>query len=143
MLIFIVSGLILLLDQLTKFSICNNLTPGESIPVLKNLFHLTLVQNRGACFGIFPHQTAFFTLISVVVVGFVLLSYKRLKSYSPLFGVGLALILGGAIGNLIDRLRFGFVVDFLDFRIWPVFNFADASICVGAGLLILQMLKRR
>lgn len=143
MLIFVVSGLILLIDQLSKFSICNNLTNASSIPILKNIFHLTLVQNKGTCFGLFPHQTFFFASISVLVVGLILFFYGRLKTSILSLRVGLALILGGALGNLIDRLRFGFVVDFLDFRIWPVFNFADVSICVGAGLLILQLARRR
>lgn len=143
MLIFLVSGLVLLLDQLAKFFITNQLSFGESLPVFEGIFHLTLVQNRGAAFGIFPHQTSFFILTSIFVIAFILISYPRLKNHSLFLQVGLSLILGGALGNLIDRLTFGFVVDYLDLRIWPVFNIADASICVGVGLCIIQLVKRR
>lgn len=143
MLTILISAIILFLDQLSKFLISNTLSPSESIPILKDIFHLTLIQNTGAAFGIFHQQTLFFIIAACVVIGLILISHRRFIGRSLLFRVGLALILGGALGNLIDRLRFGFVCDFLDFRIWPVFNIADTSICVGMGLFILGLVKRR
>ncbi len=143
MLIILISAIILFLDQLSKFLISNTLDFGESIPILKDIFHLTLIQNSGAAFGIFHQQTLFFIIVACVVIGLILISHRRFTGRSLLLRVGLALILGGALGNLVDRLRFGFVVDFLDFRIWPVFNIADTSICVGTGLFILGFVKGR
>lgn len=143
MLIILISAIILFLDQLSKFLISNTLDFGESIPILKDIFHLTLIQNSGAAFGIFHQQTLFFIIVACVVIGLILISHRKFIGRSLLLRVGLALILGGALGNLVDRLRFGFVVDFLDFRIWPVFNIADTSICVGTGLFILGLVKGR
>jgi signal peptidase II len=131
---------ILSLDQLTKFAISRNLSFLQSLPVIPRVFHLTLVANRGAAFGILKNQTLLFistSLLAVVLIFFALRDNRRKGLYS----FSLSLILGGALGNLIDRLRFGYVIDFLDFRIWPVFNIADSAITVGAIVLGWSLLK--
>jgi signal peptidase II len=124
---------VLLLDQLTKFFVEKTLTLHQSIPVIRGVFHCTLVHNRGAAFGILKNQTAVFIAAATVAI---FLIYTHLRQQASgrffLYRVSLSLILAGAVGNLIDRLRYGYVVDFLDFRIWPVFNIADSAITVGA-----------
>jgi len=134
--IFIIVVLILALDQLTKFIVISNLAIHQSIPVVKNIFYITLVSNRGAAFGILKNQVPLFIFVALFAIGliYVNMSKSGFKKVS-LYKISLALILAGAIGNLIDRLRFGYVVDFLDFRIWPVFNIADSAITIGAILL--------
>ncbi|MCK4859067.1 MAG: signal peptidase II [Candidatus Omnitrophica bacterium] len=135
---FIIS--IIFADQISKFFARSNLNflPQQSIPIIKNFFHLTLVQNKGTAFGLFKNQSFFFVFISLLAVIslFYFLFFKKGDNYPR---IALCLILGGAVGNLIDRLVFGFVIDFLDFRIWPVFNLADSFICIGAGLMLIQV----
>lgn len=135
---FLIAGFVVILDQITKAKALASLKFGESRPIIDKFFHLTLVQNTGAAFGLFKNQAAFFILISVIAIIVIILFFlsKKMDVYLPL-----ALILGGAIGNLIDRLRFGHVIDFLDFRIWPVFNLADACISVGAFFLFMSIIR--
>lgn len=130
---FILTILILASDQLAKFIICRNLRLHESIPVIKGFFYLTLVHNRGAAFGILKNHLPFFVFTSIIAIILILRSLK--DSPSRLYRLSLWLILSGAVGNLIDRMVFGYVIDFLDFRIWPVFNIADSAITIGAVLL--------
>ena len=134
--IFIIVVLILALDQLTKLLVTSSVVVHQSIPVVKNIFHITLVANRGAAFGILKDQATLFIFAAIFAVGLI---YVNIRKSGPekisLYKISLVLILAGAMGNLIDRLRFGYVVDFLDFRIWPVFNVADSAITIGAILL--------
>jgi len=136
---------ILFLDQYSKFLVSSKLATGESIPVIKSIFHITFVKNTGAAFGLFKNGTVIFILISVaavvVIAGFILRSIRRGDfSLRPLFNSGLVLIVSGAMGNLIDRLRVGYVIDFIDVRIWPVFNIADTSITIGTIFLVISFI---
>ena len=130
---------ILVLDQFTKFLASFGLELNQTREVVKNVFHLTLVHNSGAAFGIFRGLTVFFTAISALAIIAIAIYLKKRKKPHFVKDTALALILGGAAGNLVDRLRFGYVVDFLDFRVWPVFNVADSAITVGVGLLIISL----
>jgi len=136
-----ISLLVVLSDQLIKYLLNNSLYPGQSLPVVKNIFHITLVYNTGIAFGLFKDQTWLFILLSSVVIAMLLVNIftevKR-KSINRIDWFALSFILGGAVGNLIDRLRFGYVVDFLDFRIWPVFNIADSCITIGIILIFIR-----
>jgi signal peptidase II len=132
---------ILILDQLTKYIVCRNLSPGQSIPIIKNVFHLTYILNRGGAFGIFKGHIYLFILIAAVAIIFILINLRRVKI--PRIKIALALILSGATSNLIDRLRLNAVIDFLDFRIWPVFNVADSAITIGTILLAYSMLFKK
>jgi signal peptidase II len=134
--IFIIVSIILSLDQLTKFLIIRNLSYNQSIPVIKGIFHLTLIHNRGAAFGVLKNQVSLFIITSIAAIALIYFNLKKIgdKKFS-IYSISLSLILAGALGNLIDRLFFGYVVDFLDFRIWPVFNMADSAITIGAILL--------
>jgi signal peptidase II len=141
MIIFIISISVVAVDQISKKLISINLLPGQSKPIIENIFCLTLVHNKGVAFGLFSERAAFFVFISIIVVLLIIVSFQKIKGYGLLLKVGLSLILGGAVGNLIDRFMFGYVIDFLDFRIWPVFNIADSAITIGAGLLVIYLLK--
>ena len=147
---FIVSLAVLLLDQWTKGIITRTFDVHQSSSVIGGLFDLTYVRNSGAAFGLFASVDSSIKAVilnSVAVLVFVVVSAYALRSShkSVRLQVGFSLILGGAIGNLMDRARFGYVVDFLDFSIsghhWPAFNVADSAICIGVGLLFLDMLR--
>ena len=147
---FVVSLAVLLFDQWTKGIVTRAFEVHQSQTVIGGLFDLTYVRNSGAAFGLFASVDSSVKAIilnSVAVLVFVVVSVYALRSShkSVRLQMGFALILGGAVGNLLDRVRFGYVVDFLDFSIsghhWPAFNIADSAICVGVGLLFLDMLR--
>ncbi len=129
------------LDRLSKIILCNRMSPGESIPVFPDIFNITLVFNKGIAFGLFSRPPYLFPYIAAIAALILLfIFYKKTNMASSVY---LGLISGGAIGNLADRLRFGCVIDFLDFRVWPVFNIADSAITIGAILLAAGILKER
>jgi len=140
---FVVVALLLFCgDQLSKLWVVSNFAPGETRPLIPEIFHFTYVRNPGAAFGILAYRTSFFIAISLLLVLLILFSGYFLGKGHVLIRIALALQLGGALGNLSDRLRTGHVVDFIDFRFWPVFNMADAFIVVGTALLVLALLCR-
>ena len=136
----VVAFAVLFLDQLTKFIVHSRLSEGESVPLIRNIFHISLVHNTGAAFGLFRHQTFVLMCVSVLTFAIILFFYCRIAASGRILQVGFGLIAGGSLGNLIDRLRFGYVVDFLDFRVWPVFNVADSAITVGAIFVLWKIL---
>lgn len=137
----IISVIVLFFDQLTKILALNKLPLGTSTPVIKNVFHLTLVKNSGSAFGLFRDSTTIFIIITIVAVTFILRYLFFKKGHLDIkVRIALFLILAGALGNLMDRLRFGYVIDFLDFRVWPVFNIADSAITIGAILIIWKFM---
>lgn len=136
---------VVLADQIAKYYIASTMTLGLSLAVIPNVFHLTYILNPGAAFGILENQRWFFILIAVSMLGMVMYYYPKLKKEGAVMRFGTALLAGGAVGNLIDRIKTGYVVDFLDFRIWPIFNIADMGIVVGVGMMMyaLFFLKRK
>ncbi|MCI7612084.1 MAG: signal peptidase II [Selenomonadaceae bacterium] len=135
--------LVFIIDQLVKHLVVSTMHLGQSLPVIKGIFHITYVLNPGAAFGMLEHQRWIFILVALAAVLLGAAFYKKLQQESLLMRSGAGLLLGGAVGNLADRIQSGLVVDFLDFRIWPVFNIADIAICAGAGMLILDIWQRR
>ncbi|MDI9585363.1 MAG: signal peptidase II [Acidobacteriota bacterium] len=135
-----VAGLVLAGDQFTKWLVTDQLQPGDSLPVLGAVMSLSYRTNTGGAFSILAGNTAVLAVISAVVLCALLLWGPGLAGTNRAALIGVALIAGGAAGNLLDRLRLGYVVDFLDFHIWPVFNLADIGITMGAGLLVISML---
>ena len=131
---------LILADQAIKFLVVSLMELGESIPVFAGIFHITYIENPGAAFGLFANQRLVFIVAGLLVIAAACLMYRRLMSEKAIIRWGVALLLGGAVGNLIDRLRIGGVIDFLDFRIWPVFNIADIGICVGVALLMYALI---
>lgn len=132
--LFLVAGLILALDQATKEWVRANLPASQSLPP-DGLIRLTHTTNTGSAFGLFPDQGTLLALVAVVVIGVILIYQRHLGQDALLLKGSLGLQLGGAIGNLLDRVRLGHVTDFVDLRVWPVFNVADSAIVVGVGLL--------
>ena len=128
-------------DQLIKRIFSGTMQLGESIPVLPGVFHLTYIQNPGAAFGLFENQTLFFIVIAAFLLAFLAFAYKELAAQGIWVRFGMSLLAGGAVGNLLDRVRFGAVIDYLDFRIWPIFNLADIGICLGAALIVWGLLR--
>ncbi len=133
---------IVFLDRFLKIYFSNSLSLGESWPVLRGIFHITLVHNTGIAFGLFKNQGIVFIiipLIAIILLIFNIYYYRNnQEELSRTYIVAFSLILGGAIGNLIDRIYFGYVIDFLDFRVWPVFNVADSAITIGAAIILLK-----
>ncbi len=145
-LLIIIAASVLILDQLTKLYIVSRFSLYESVTILENFFHITYIMNPGAAFGIFAGRAAsfripFFLTLSVVASVGIILFYSAIED--RLVEVALSLILGGALGNMIDRARLGEVIDFIDVHWynnhWPAFNVADSAITIGVGLLLLDM----
>jgi signal peptidase II len=146
---FLIAILVVLLDRFTKWLVATNITLHDSIVVIPGFFRLTHVQNTGAAFGLFAESSSewkiailvMFSLLALVVVSALL--WKNSHALTST-GVGLALILGGALGNLWDRILTGHVVDFFDFYVgtyhWPAFNVADSAIVIGALMLVAEIL---
>ncbi|MFA4992071.1 MAG: signal peptidase II [Candidatus Omnitrophota bacterium] len=139
---------VLALDQVTKSIVHSTFSAGQSVPIVKNALHFTFVRNTGAAFGLFKNSTNFFVLVSILAVAFISVVIYRsvrkgefLNNYFCNFG--LILVMAGAFGNLIDRVRFSYVIDFIDVRIWPVFNIADSAITIGSVILVIAMLGQR
>ena len=142
---------ILLLDQATKYMVVQKLPLYTRVEVIHGFFNLTHVRNTGGAFGIFGGEkegigSILFVVVSLIAVGVILFLFTKVKENEKNLALAFSLILGGAIGNLIDRLRYGEVVDFLDFYLstyhWPAFNVADSGICIGIGLMAIEVLIR-
>jgi len=144
-LFLVVVALVVLLDQLSKFSVRTRLDVGELVPLVGRL-SLTHVRNTGSAFGFFANQTFLLVIVGLACLLVILLFLRYLSPVTALNMVSIALIFSGAVGNLIDRLRFGYVTDFIDFRLWggfhwPAFNFADIAITAGVFLLIYSFYR--
>jgi len=135
-------AVVLMVDQLSKLIVRSTMVPGESLLTWSPI-QLTYVLNTGSAFGLFPGQTLFLIVASFVGVGVLFAYYRNFSDPPFLVKISLGMMLGGAIGNLIDRLLFGYVVDFIDARFWPVFNLADSSITVGVIILAYVFLLAR
>ena len=139
---FLLAALILAADQISKWQVRRTFAPNATHPILPDYFDFTFVQNPGGAFGIFPHGTQVLAFACAAAVAAIIVFVSRSSGkLAPLLGAALALPMGGAIGNLIDRVRFGWVTDFIHVHAgiheFPVFNIADSAICVGVGLLVI------
>lgn len=139
--IVLLAAVVVALDQLSKYYIQSHMALGTSIPVIEQIFHITYVLNPGAAFGMLEHKTSFFVAVAFLLVAAVIYCYPRIPREYHLLRFGIGLQVGGAIGNVIDRIQTGYVIDFFDFRIWPVFNIADIAIVCGVGSIILSILQ--
>jgi signal peptidase II len=144
-----VAALVVLTDQISKLVVLNTIPLYDSIAVIPGFFHLTHIQNPGGAFGLLAGQGAavrsiVFFFASAVALTLILMFYRNTPGTHRWLATGFSLIFGGAVGNLIDRLRFGRVVDFLDFSIaghhWPAFNVADSAVTVGIGIFVVHLL---
>lgn len=145
----VMAVLVLLIDQASKYFVIAWLEEGQSwdiAPWLAPFVRITYVTNTGAVFGLFPQWGGFFVVVAVIVIVAIVLYHRHLPDGQGLVRIALGLQVGGAFGNLVDRLRHGFVVDFVDLSFWPlhnwpVFNLADASVVAGVTLLVLLMMR--
>jgi len=141
MIYFVIVAGIILFDQIVKKIVVANMFVGETIPVMEDIFHITYIQNRGAAFSLWEQQWVVLIAFPAIVMiaGLVFLFIKR-KIWDKLYLISIALICGGGMGNLIDRVLYGYVVDMFDFRVFPVFNIADIFICAGCGLMLIYVI---
>ena len=140
--LYIVAVIVIVCDLITKNFAVTNLT-GRSVPVIQNVFHLTYVENTGAAFGMLKDNNSFFIVVSSAIIAVILYMIHKTKPAGRLAYISTGLITGGAVGNIIDRISRGFVVDFLDFRLisYPVFNVADCAVVIGAVLFAVCVFK--
>jgi signal peptidase II len=145
-----IAGMVVALDQMTKALVNDFMTLHESRTIVEGLVRLTYVQNRGAAFGILseaglPYQSVLFSAVSLLALLAIALYAWRMPVHSRLPQTALALVMGGAIGNLLDRARLGYVIDYVDVywgaHHWPAFNVADSAITIGVALLVLDILR--
>jgi len=144
----IVTAVSLVLDQVTKIVVDRTMTLYQSIPVIDGLFSITYMRNKGAAFSFlatFDYRRPFFIAVTLVAMVAIAVTFRKLRDDQRLTAVSLSLIFSGAVGNLIDRVRLGEVIDFLDVywktHHWPAFNVADSAICVGVALLAFDMIR--
>jgi signal peptidase II len=151
---YVILGLLTLgvitLDQFTKYTITQRFRLNETIAILGGFFNLTYIRNTGAAFGILSHadpafRIPFFVIVPIVALGAITYIFRKIPAEDVKLSTALSLVIGGAIGNLIDRVLLGYVVDFLDFHYrfeyhFPAFNVADSAICVGVGILMLDLM---
>ena len=149
--LYVIAISVVALDQAAKLAVVETMRLGQTIPLVPGFFDIAYVLNPGAAFGILASRSSafrspFFVGVSILAIALIVYYYHRyLHEPARLPAPALGLILGGAVGNLIDRLRVGMVIDFLDFHLsgyhWPAFNVADAAISIGVGLMLLRMLR--
>jgi len=140
--ILVIAGVIGL-DQLIKYLVISQIGMGGELPVINGFFYLKVIANDGIAMGMFArHQGLVIVLTAVIMVLIGVYIFMKRKQESPLFLFTLAAIVGGGIGNIIDRIRLNYVIDFLDFRVWPyIFNFADVCIVVGCFVMLVLVIK--
>ncbi|MGI6262714.1 MAG: signal peptidase II [Succiniclasticum sp.] len=142
MILLWLAALVVVADRVTKYLVVTHMAEGQSIPLVDGIFHLTYILNPGAAFGMMAHSRTLFLAVGAAVVVAVLYFRRAILAEGLCIRVGTSLFLGGALGNLWDRVQTGLVVDFLDFRIWPVFNVADIAICVGVALVAWGIFRK-
>ena len=135
-----------IIDLVTKLVVMNTMTLGQSIPLIKNVLHITYITNKGAAFGSFSDARWLFMTLSSLLIVFLCVLLVTWEDRNTLFYVSVSMVLGGGIGNMIDRIFYGEVVDFIDFCAFPklwqwIFNGADSFVCVGVGLLIIYYVR--
>lgn len=142
MIYYLLAALLIIIDQITKWNIVQNFELYQEKVIVPGFFSLFYIQNEGAAWGIFQGKMVFFYLVTLIVVGYLVYMFQQEKNKTKLVGISFALILSGAIGNFIDRLLNGYVVDMfrLDFINFPIFNVADICLTVGVVLMLIHVL---
>ena len=147
MTIIILSIIFLIIDQITKILVVNSLVPGENIEIIKNIFSIIYTNNTGAAFSILLGKRIFLIVVAVLIIGVLLYYIKRNKIEKKIDIIALSFIIGGSLGNLIDRIIRGYVIDFISIKIgnynFPIFNVADILIVIGVFLLLLSSRRRQ
>ena len=138
----IIIAAVIAVDRIVKAQVRSGFDPGDTAAVLGNFFHITYVQNRGVAFSmLYGKETLILILTAALMAAAIVVLIGFHKKFPAMFNVGLALVCGGGLGNIIDRAMYGYVVDMFDFGWFPVFNVADICVCVGCGLMLLCALR--
>lgn len=144
MLACFLAAMVIIIDQLTKMCVLSSMELSQSIQVIKDVLHITYVQNKGMAFGLFANNRMLFMIPTVILIAVIIFTIVKFGRKNKLLDMAMGLVLGGGIGNMIDRIARGYVVDFVDFcafDFWQwVFNVADAAVVVGAFMFVLAML---
>ena len=144
--IIILSIIFLIIDQITKILVVNSLVPGENIEIIKNIFSIIYTNNTGAAFSILLGKRIFLIVVAVLIIGVLLYYIKRNKIEKKIDIIALSFVIGGSLGNLIDRIVRGYVIDFISIKLgnynFPIFNVADILIVIGVFLLLLSSRRR-
>ena len=138
-----VALLVFVFDTFVKSLISGHFHPADSVPLIRGILNLTYVRNTGVAFGLFPGKMLLLILISIAVCAIVIYFYSRTRKKDLLLRVAFAIILGGSLCNLFDRVFYGYVIDYVDFRVFPVFNLSDVAINLGVFLIILDLFFKR
>ncbi|MFH1898047.1 MAG: signal peptidase II [Candidatus Desantisbacteria bacterium] len=145
MITFVVMALGVILDRVTKFFVLSTMQEGESISVWHDFFYLSCIKNQGIAFGLFPTHKNFFVVTTIIIICILLYYWKSIPKGNTWVQIAIGLILGGALGNLWDRIAFGSVIDFIDIGCnnyrWPAFNLADSIICVGVSMTLIDFMR--
>jgi signal peptidase II len=142
MTLMVAALVVLVLDQWTKYIVVGQFLPGESRVFIPRALYWTYVQNHAGAFGLFGTQSWLLVVMAIAVLGVFWFAFREFAARSLLVRIAFGAIVGGAIGNIVDRFHYGYVVDFIDARWWPVFNVADSCITIGVALLILATFRR-
>ncbi|MBW2985591.1 signal peptidase II [Candidatus Woesearchaeota archaeon] len=134
--------IIIIIDQLTKYLAKSNLDLHQSIPIIKDFFHITLTTNTGIGFGLLRDNNALISFITIIILGSILFYYDELPKKGKAH-LSIVMIISGALSNLMDRIFLGHIVDFIDFRVWPIFNIADACITLGILYMFFYYSKKK
>jgi signal peptidase II len=137
--LYVLAGLIIIIDQLSKWLIRNNLPLNKTVTIINKLLYITHITNIGAAFGIVPNGRWFFIIIGAISVILIIILVSRL-SLKRILTIAIGLVLGGLIGNLIDRIFLGYVTDFIDVKFFSVFNIADSALTIGVAIALLYIL---
>lgn len=144
--IYITSIIILIIDIISKLIIKNNFLENQSIIIIKDFFNITYAKNTGVAFSLLSNNKVIIIILTIIILG-ILLKYIKGKYINKYDQIAYGLILGGAIGNLLDRIIYGYVIDFIDFKIfnynYPIFNIADTSIVIGVIIIVITSFKRK
>lgn len=143
MFLYIAGIILIILDQITKFLVMDKLRLWQSVPIIDGILHFTYVKNTGIAFSLFPKMNIVIIILSTITVLLLFHIYRKTSPDNLLTKTSLIFIASGAIGNLIDRMQYSAVIDFIDFRIWPIFNLADAFIVIGVAAIIIDQLRRK
>lgn len=140
--LWLTAALVLIADQASKSFVMQHLAPDESVVAIPHTLWWTFVENTHGAFGLFGNSAALLIVMAIVVLGVFWVAFREAARDSLVVRVAFGAIVGGAIGNILDRVHYHYVVDFIDLRWWPVFNVADSCICVGVAVLVIASLRR-
>ena len=143
MLFYFLAFLVLCLDQLIKYFVHRGMLLGQTIPVIDGILRLTYVRNTGAAFSLFSGFSHYLIWIGIIIILFIVYYHYKIPERGYRLQIALAFILGGSLGNLMDRIFRSYVIDYIDLRIWPVFNFSDIMINLGIILVIYEIFFRK